>query len=190
MRSILTMAAVAIALGGCAFTPHDLELHPTTNVAPSAVGAGTKVFFRFVDDRDDTVVGFRGAAGQGSKISATNLPPIVEAHLKDGFRAKGYTLLAMEDGADDRVTYRMRSFKFGVETGFWSGSDNVSAVLAVDATAGGKTFSNVYRFNSQHGAMAVPSGDDLDRMMNMALDDILHQALTDSTLDEFLVHGK
>ena len=101
---------------------------------------------------------------------------------------KGYALAASEQGSVGTVTFRMRSFKFAVETGFWAGSDNVSAVLAVDALRSGRTYSNVYRFNSKHTAMVVPAGTDIDAMMNAALSDILQQALSDSALDQFLVH--
>jgi uncharacterized lipoprotein len=183
---IIVSCAAALLLSACAFTPHDLALYPSTSVSPSTVGSGTKVYFRFVDDRDDTVVGVRGARAMGAKIAAPTLPAVAEARLKEGLQTKGYALVSDEQASDDTVTYRMRSFKFNVETGFWSGSDNVSAVLAVDALKNGKTYSNVYRFNSQHSAQVVPAGEDLDLMMNRALSDILQQAVTDSALDKFL----
>jgi hypothetical protein len=36
--------------------------------------------------------------------------------------------------------------------------------------------------------MVVPAGTDIDAMMNAALSDILQQALSDSALDQFLIH--
>lgn len=186
---LIIAASVCLVLGGCAFTPHDVNLQPIETYNQSGVGTGTHVFYRFVDERDDLTLGARGAAGQGSRISANALPSTMQAQLRDVLTRKGFSLTGAEGDADATVNYRMRSFKFEVETGFWTGSDNVSAVLAVDVLRRGRTYTNVYRFNSQHTAMVVPGGGDLDTMMNAAMNDLLRQADGDSALFQFLVKG-
>ena len=186
---LVTAALVCVVLGGCAFTPHDVHLQPFETYNQSGVGAGTHIFFRFVDERDDLTLGARGAAGQGSRISASALPSTMQAQLRDVLSRKGFSLKGKEGDSDATVNYRMRSFKFEVETGFLTGSDNVSAVLAVDVLRRGRTYTNVYRFNSQHTAMVVPGGGDLDIMMNAAMNDLLRQADGDSALFQFLVKG-
>ncbi len=191
-RSILRLvsaALVCVVLGGCAFTPHDVSLQPIETYNQSGVGTGTHIFYRFVDERDDLTLGARGAAGQGSRITANALPAMMQAQLRDVLTRKGFSLTGEEGDADATVNYRMRSFKFEVETGFWTGSDNVSAVLAVDALRRGRTYTNVYRFNSQHTAMVVPGGGDLDTMMNAAMNDLLRQADADLALFQFLAKG-
>jgi uncharacterized lipoprotein len=186
---LVTAALVCVVLGGCAFTPHDVNLQPFETYNQSGVGAGTHIFFRFVDERDDLTLGARGAAGQGSRITASALPSMMQAQLRDVLSRKGFSLTGQEGDTDATVNYRMRSFKFEVETGFLTGSDNVSAVLAVDVLRRGRTYTNVYRFNSQHTAMVVPGGGDLDIMMNAAMNDLLRQADGDSALFQFLVKG-
>ena len=186
---LVTAALVCVVLGGCAFTPHDVHLQPFETYNQSGDGAGTHIFFRFVDERDDLTLGARGAAGQGSRISASALPSTMQAQLRDVLSRKGFSLTGQEGDSDATVNYRMRSFKFEVETGFLTGSDNVSAVLAVDVLRRGRTYTNVYRFNSQHTAMVVPGGGDLDIMMNAAMNDLLRQADGDSALFQFLVKG-
>jgi uncharacterized lipoprotein len=186
---LITAALVCAALGGCAFTPHDVNLQPIETYNQSGIGAGTHIFFRFVDERDDLTLGARGAAGQGSRITANALPATMQAQLRDVLARKGFGFASAEGDAEATVNYRMRSFKFEVETGFWTGSDNVSAVLAVDALRHGRTYTSVYRFNSQHTAIVVPGGGDLDAMLSAAMNDLLRQADADSALFEFLAKG-
>jgi uncharacterized lipoprotein YajG len=184
LRRLVAVGALTL-LSACAFTPHDLHLQPA---APSAstVGQNTAVFFRFVDERDDVTVGHRGVGGNGAKISAESLSKLVETQLRQSLQQKKYRLVDSEPGATASVVYRLRSFKFDIERGFFSGGRNSTAALAVDARRSDKTYANVYRYNNEERIMVVPGGDEIDGQMNAALNQILVQAYTDDSLDRLL----
>jgi uncharacterized lipoprotein YajG len=175
-----------VSLSACAFTPHDLQLHPAVQPTDSTIGQNTQLFFRFVDDRDDQTVGHRGASTMGAKVSADNLPQIVEAQLRLALQKKAFQVVGSEGTADAMVIYRLRSFTFNIETGFFSGGRNANATLAVEAHRKGKTYDKVYRSTSETRILFVPTGDEIDGQMNAALSDILAQADKDENLDRFL----
>jgi uncharacterized lipoprotein len=182
--SILLMTA--LFLGGCAWTPHSVDLQPQVSMTGSAVGAGTRLYMRFIDERDDMVIGHRAVGQNGAKITAEQLPGLVEAQLREGETKKGYMLVPSQEGSDAIVTFRLRSFKLGIEQGFWSGGQNVAATLSVDARRTSKDYSNVYRHESEKRIQVVPDGHEIDQVMTAALSEILSKTLSDSNLDLFL----
>src|SRR4029077_6981653 len=93
---LAALMAAALSLSACAFTPHDVNLQPQISVPMSTVGAGTSVYFQFVDDRADLNVGNRGVGGNGARISAMRLPAVVEDQLRQGLIKKGYQLAPSE----------------------------------------------------------------------------------------------
>ena len=182
--SILLMTALFTS--GCAWTPHSVDLQPQVSTAQSSVGTGTRLFMRFVDERDDMIVGHRAVGDNGAKITAEQLPSVVEGQLRDGETKKGYTLVPSQEGSDATVTFRLRSFKLGIEQGFWSGGQNVAAALTVDARRGLKDYNNVYRHESEKRIQVIPDGHEIDQVMTAALSEILSKALSDDNLDLFL----
>jgi uncharacterized lipoprotein YajG len=179
---------IVLSLGGCTFTPHDVQLSPPAQNFTSDVGHGTRVFFRFVDDRDDVTVGHRGVGGNGAKINASELPGLVEAQLRDALIKKNFQLVSVEPEGEAAVTYRLRAFKFDIERGFFSGGQNTAAALAVDARRSDKSYAQVYRFNAEQRIQVVPGSDEINSVMNAALTQILQQATTDAALDQLLAH--
>lgn len=189
LRWAKPIASIAVLLlaAACAFTPHDTELRPTVQSSDSTVGQGRPVFFRFVDERDDVVVGHRSVGSFGAKVSATNLPTIVESQLRQSLEKKAFVLIGAEQPGTPTVVYRLRSFKFEVESGFFTGGRNATATLAVDARRGERSYNNVYRYNSEQRIVFVPGGSEINDQMNAALTQVLQQAAEDKELDRFLI---
>ena len=163
-----------------------MELQPQVDVAQSSVGAGTRLYMRVIDERDDMIVGHRAVGDNGAKITAEQLPSMVETQLREGETKKGYTLIPSQEGSEATVTFRLRSFKLGIEQGFWSGGQNVAAALSVDARRGPKDYSNVYRHESEKRIQVIPDGHEIDQVMTAAISEILSKALSDGNLDLFL----
>lgn len=177
---------VALCVSGCAFVDHEIVLQPQTNIAQSTVGSSVRLFVRFVDERADQNIGNRAAGNQGARISARNLPSVTEAQLRDGLARKGYQIVTTEQGADAVAVYRLRGFSFSTDIGFFTGGQNQNAVLAVDASRAGRTFTKVYRYETQQRVIAIAGEGTIDMLMNTALADILQQALSDAEADSFL----
>lgn len=184
-RAVMLLAA-GLTIAGCQYVPHELELKPQVYVSEATVGTNTRVHLRLVDERDDATVGHRAVATIGAKISAKNLPTVVESELRNGLAKKGYQLVPSAEGADAVATFRLRAFKYYIEQGLWSGGQNTSAVLAVDARRSNQDYTNVYRFSNEDRIVTVQDGGALDHAMNAALTSILKKALTDTELDLFL----
>jgi uncharacterized lipoprotein YajG len=178
--------AFLLLASACAFTPHDAELRPTVQATDSTVGQGRPLFFRFVDERDDVVVGHRSVGSMGAKVSATSLPAVVEAQLRQSLEKKTYALIGAEQPNVPAVVYRLRSFKFEVESGFFTAGRNATVALAVDARRGERSYNNVYRYNSEKRIVFVPGGSEINEQMNAALSEVLQQAANDAALDRFL----
>lgn len=152
----------------------------------ATVGDRTSLAFKFSDERDDVTIGHRSVATVGAKISAHRLPAVIEAQLRNILTAKGYRLLSDTPGADAEVVYRLRSFKFDIEAGFWTGGRNAAAALAVDARRRDRTYTTVYRTNSEERILFVPGETEINQQMNAALNDILTKAAADTQLDQVL----
>jgi uncharacterized lipoprotein YajG len=175
-----------IIIGGCTFTPKEIDLNATPTISDNKVGNGMPLYFRFMDDRDDMVVGVRGANNMGSKITAQNLPQYVEKSLREGLAQKGYQIIGNKEAAAAEIIYRLRSFKFSINMGFWTGAENKSAIIAVEATKGGRDYAKVYKYDDEDRDVVVPGGDEINTEMNEALAGVLNDALNDAALDNFL----
>jgi uncharacterized lipoprotein YajG len=173
-------------LSACTFTPAELALKPTSSTVASDAGHGTSVSFKFVDERDDVTVGHRGVATVGAKINAEDLPRTIEANLRQDLAGKQFVLLPEGQHADAEVIFRLRSFKFDIESGFFTGGRNAAAALAVDARKGEKTYNNIYRYNNEQRILFVPGESEINQQMNAALNQILTDAYNDTELTRFL----
>jgi uncharacterized lipoprotein YajG len=182
----LGVLLIAACVSACAFTEHDTVPRSAALAAPSDIGQGTKVYFRFVDGRDDTIIGHRGVGGNGAKITARQLPAQVESSLREALVKKSFQLVPAEQGADAALTYYLRSFKFDLSMGFWTGGENSAAALQVNARRQGRTYDQVYRYDNEKRSIVVPTSEQIDDQMNACLTAVLEKAYGDSALDAFL----
>ena len=188
MSRALVFCLLFFALGACAFTPHQVTLAPKTSFSSDSSGSGTSIYLEIIDDRDDTTVGHRGAGTMGSKITAPNLMNTLRTNLRDGFLKKGYQIVDAESAANANVTIKLRAFKYYVETGFFSGGENINAVLVLEALKAGGDYRNTYRYKDEERILIVQTGDSLDESLNAALATIMTQLMSDSKLHAFLTN--
>ncbi len=188
IRSLLLMSAMGcvLLLTGCTFTPAALVLKPPTDTSGSDIGQGVPIAFKFVDERDDVTIGHRGVATVGAKISSEDLPAVVESDLRKDITNKHFTIVSEGQHADAEVIFRLRSFKFDIESGFFTGGRNANAALVADARRGDQTYNNVYRYNSEQRIIFVPGESEINQQMNAALNEILTKAHEDAELAHFL----
>jgi uncharacterized lipoprotein YajG len=190
VRKLAPFVAMLICvqgLTGCIHTPHEVNLAPKLDVALTNVGEGTTLHFRFVDERPDTLIGLRGYSGMGARITAKDLPTLVEAQLREGLKKKGYELAEAESPDYPTVTYRLVSFQILMQAGALTISDHVSAALAAEARRNASSYNQVYRYSfDESDGGAAPTASEIDTKMNRALNVILNQALSDRDMDKFL----
>ena len=117
-------------LSSCAYIPHQTDLSVSVSLPSSSIGSGTNLYLKFIDDRESTVVGSRGA-GLGAKITAEDIMTIFEDGIKEGFKNKGYQLVT-QDEANSELKIKLRSFKYQIVAGFWSGREDINVVINVN----------------------------------------------------------
>lgn len=182
-RCVLSAVAFTVALTGCAFQRHEVAITAAAPVIQSRAGEGVKVALRVFDDRDTKTVGQRGAGMVGADIKATTLLDHLQTEVTKGLTAQGFTVLpAGSPEADASILVSLRSFKFFIEMGFWTGANNVAISIKADANRAGKNYMNAYQFDSETRSMVVPTGAGIDDALNAGLSDVLKQLFTDQSL--------
>lgn len=184
---VLVLALGGLLLSACVWTPHEVIVTAKAPVEPSSVGKGVTVALEVFDDRDDPVVGQRGAGLEGADITVKDIVPALETEIKDGLEAKGFTVVSAKESADAELQANLRAFKFFIETGFWSGAENVNVVIKVEAEKGTSDFERNYRVSEEERTMVIPAGEVIDDKLNAALEFVLTKIMNDQDLMEFLV---
>ena len=124
---------------------------------------------------------------QGADITVNNIIPALETELKEGLEAKGFTVVSSKDSADAEFQANLRAFKFFIETGFWTGAENINVVIKVEAEKGTDDFERNYRVSEEDRTMVIPAGEVIDDKLNAALEVVLSKIMADEELMAFLV---
>jgi uncharacterized lipoprotein YajG len=178
--------SVAVVLGACAFTPHEVPITATAPKVESSVGNGITLALDVLDDRDSLVAGQRGQGMMGADITAPQVVAALERELTEGFEAQGFNVVPANSPADVDFEARLRAFKFFIESGFWTGAENTDVVVAVEAERAGTDYDRVYRSSDETAALFVPGGEAIDQKLNAALSSVLTQIMNDDALITFL----
>ena len=187
-KQIGVLFCVLFLISACTFVPHEVNVTAKAPKTESGIGAGVIIELQVIDDRDSMVVGQRGAGMFGADITAGNVMNVLEGELSAAFRAKGFIIATLDSEADAEVEVRLRAFKFFVETGFFTGAENASAVVAIEAEKRSKDFDRSYRSSSEDRILFVPGEGAIDDKLNAALSDVLKQIMADRELLEFLAN--
>ena len=189
----ITLLMLVGVLGGCAWTPHQLELSATSpQKTKQKVGKGVKIKVDVIDDRDQRVVGQRGVGAIGSDISSPQLLNYFRRQVIQGFQSRGFLLISDKETADARVLVYLRSFKWVTEQGFFTGGHNVFVSIKAEAK-NSKTNGEIvktYQYDQEKRALFVASGGEINERMNAGLSDVLRQLFSDVELLRFLVATK
>ena len=185
-KQILAMLFALVLVSACAFVPHEVDVTAKAPKTESTIGAGVTIELQVIDDRDSTVVGQRGAGMIGASITAGNVIHVIEDELAAAFEANGFKVAALDSEADAEVEVRLRALKFFIESGLFTGSENASAVVAIEAEKQGDDFDQTYRSSSENTIIFVSGEGAIDDKLNAALSDVLRQIMTEQELLKFL----
>ena len=177
---------VVFLVSACTFTPHEVEISAKAPKTESAIGAGVTVALQVIDDRESTVVGQRGAGMLGADITVNDILSVLNTELTEGLEANGFKVTAPGSTADAELEVRLRAFKFFLESGFFTGAENTSVVVALEAEKKGTDFDQTYRSSREERTLFVPGGGSIDANLNAALTAILGQIVGDRDLLGFL----
>ncbi|MEX2260091.1 MAG: YajG family lipoprotein [Woeseia sp.] len=178
-----------IFLGGCAFTPMEVQLAPNTAVSASDIGHGHTVYLTVFDERASTSVGNRGSAYmKGAQITlADDLSAVVQSAVSEMLTVKGFQM-AYQQPEIPHAALRLdiRGLSYETSTGFWTGGVEVTAALKATAQNAVENYENFYRYDNEDRVVVVPGAEANSERINAALDSVLQQLMADRKLVEVL----
>ncbi len=176
---------------GCAFIDQNLQVSPQVSVVETNVGHGKKVALRVVDDREEQLIGKRGASsGYGAGLAKINtdqdLAEVVKSAVLEGMRKKGFQPVG-ENDATVGLKVTLRTLSYDSSAGLWTqGNIGKAAVKLVASQASGKTYEKTYRGQQEIRTAFVGSQETNAKVVNGALNDMLEKVFADTELWSFL----
>lgn len=178
-----------LSLGGCAYIDQNLRVDPRPTVYASDIGKGKKVALRVLDDRDDEVIGKRGAtqAFAAAKITTDqDLADVLRNVFMDGMRKRGFEPVGPTDSSLS-LKVELRTLAYDTSMGLWTGGNLGKAAVKVVATKpSGETYENTYRGQEEVRTVWIGSQETNAKVVNEALSGALDKAFADTALWEFL----
>ena len=188
-RFIVTAVFALVFINGCAFTDQKAVLNPTLEFSSQNFGNGQQVGIKVLDERPDKTLGYRGAQGGniGGKITTDqDVAKVLEDKIKEGLKMQGFEPTSYSDGVSRTMKVELRSLKYFISTGFWSGGAHTKSALKVIARNSGKEFEEFYRVEKEETIIFIPGAEGNEQLINSALSEILQKLFTDQKLFEFL----
>lgn len=167
----------------------EVHLAPDTVVPTSDVGSGQTVNLIVVDERTESTIGHRGSAFmKGAKIVLDeDLSAVVQSALTEMLQTKGFEIEYSESTSlRPLLRVDIRGLDYSTSTGFWTGGVEVAAAIKAVANGESETYENFYRYNNEDRVVVVPGADSNNARINAALNDVLHQLMSDRKLLEVL----
>ena len=190
VNSLIRAAAVAglIALTGCAFQAQKATLAPTVTVAPDTIGEGVTVGLRVVDERAEKTLGRRGTAyGAAAAITTDqDLAALIHEKVRDGLIRKGFAVADGGVNGGPNLMLELRAFEYSTAQGFWTGGVNINGAIKAIAERPGDKYEHMYRADSEHRVVVVPTAGTNNEWMNTTLSELLRQVFDDVGLLRFL----
>lgn len=191
MKKLILILGITFFASGCAFSPHNanIQINQPTDAAKIAA-EGTQIHIDVIDQRDETDLGRRGAGISAAKVTASDLFPKFVKAVKDGFRAKGYSLVNNKNEANAELLVGLRALKFEESMGFWTVGAEADATITADAERGSEDYREQYRTSDEDRQMAISFGEGIDAQLSQVLNEALNKLFNDHALDDFLTKRK
>lgn len=188
-RFIVTTVFALVFINGCAFTSQKAVLNPTLDFVSQNFGNGQQVGVKVLDERSDKTLGYRGAANisRGGAITTDqDVAMVLEDKIKEGLKMQGFEPVPYSDNVSRTMKVELRSLEYFTSTGFWTGGVHTKSALKVIAKNSGKDYEEFYRVEKEERVMAVPSAEENERLINLALSAVLQKLFTDQKLFKLL----
>lgn len=188
MKKSLVILAGIVTLSGCAFTPQQANLAPTVSIIASDEGKNVAVGVRVIDERPSKSLGRRGTAyGAAAEITAAqDLAVVVQQQVIDGLRKKGFNPVEFDRTKEPRLTVEIRLLEYSTSQGFWTGGVHIKGALKAVATRASDNYERMYRSEKEERVIVVPTAESNEKLINMALTELLDQMFADTDLFKFL----
>lgn len=190
INKLALVLAILISISGCAYIDQNLKLEPQLAIAPSQVGAGTKIGLQVLDERSEQLVGKRmnGYGFATAKISNNqDLVGILTDSITKGLAKKGF-LPVKKDDSSTSMRVELRVLQYDTAMGLWTGGNIGKATIKVVATSPlGKTYEKSYHGQKEIRTCFVGSQETNSKVVNCAFDSAIENIFKDDELINFLL---
>lgn len=175
----------------CALTEQKAVLDPDLFVIENDIGSGKEIGVTVVDERPEDTLGYRGAAefSKGAAITTDqNVGEVFEQKIREGLTKKGFKPTLPTQGTLRSLKVEIRSLEYYPSTGFWTGGVHTKTALKAIARNAGKEYEKFYRGGNEERVLLVPSAEENEKLINMAISEILKKLFSDKNLLQFLAN--
>ena len=185
-KQLAAVLGVLMLASACAFVPHEADIEARAPLTGSTIGEGVAIDLQVLDDRETTDIGKRAFGELAGDITADDVVHVLEREVVAIFESHSFEVVPLGSDYDADVEVRLRSFKFFLEPGWWTGEENTNVVVAVEAEKGDRDFDLTYRSTSKEDIFVAPGESAIDDALSDALTDVLRQFASDLDLMNFL----
>ena len=164
-------------------------LEPVLTVAPFDLGKGTPVALSVKDERDRTIIGYRGwAYGDAAEITTPqDVTRVVGDRVREGLVRQGFEPV---DGAQTTVATLevvVRLIEYNVSQG-WDFILHTRATLRAVAGKSGQVFERLYRIENEKRVLIVPPDETNAEIINETISEAINALVNDRELLLFLAN--
>lgn len=189
-RLLFSLVAVsALALGGCAHSPQQLDPSPKITGTINPVGQGQPVSVRVVDGRPSPTLGTRG--GLYPETSAVIVPkekvvPKIQAQAEAAVRLLGFTPSPNAYNAP-QLTLTLAELKYqSPKEGLYVTEAVIGATFRIEVQNGGRRYTGRYGASLNQRFGMAPNEQTNTKLVSEVLSDALSRVFRDQNIGQVL----
>ena len=183
------VAALGVALVGCAHSPQQLRPQPKLTSALVAVGQGQPVVVRVVDGRQSPVLGTRGGLypeTSANSVQGQDILPRLQAEAEAAVRLLGFTPSPNAYNAP-QLTLTLAELKYqSPKEGSYVTEADISASIRADVQNSARRYSGRYGASLNQRFGMAPNQETNTKLVSDVLSDALTRAFKDPTIGQML----
>jgi len=190
LRRCLQPALLLVTLltaAACAYSPQQLTVKPTINSFGAPFGNSRAVAIVVEDRRSDKTLGTRGGVYEQTSVItlANSLEQAIGRAATAQFARQGFVVNSLA-GQPATVKIIIDKLSYDVPSDGMVKKVLLAASLAVEASAGGATYTGQYHTESEHPTVVTPTMKKNEKIVNELLSATLLRLFEDPKLKAFL----
>ncbi|KEQ18859.1 YajG family lipoprotein [Endozoicomonas numazuensis] len=189
MKKASVILLGALALGGCALSPQEVDVNPRIAVEKPIKQLQGTVSVTVYDERLSRSLGNRGGVYSSTNAITTNdrLALAIRSSVELGLREMGLRVTESEEVPQFQVY--LDSLEYRVPEGSYITQVDLSAKIRARVIKNGQSFEGVYSSEISERVPKAPSDDKNEELIDKVLSDVLSRSLADPGLTSFLNQG-
>lgn len=186
MKKKIVVLLGALALGGCALSPQEVEVNPRVTVEQADRQFNSAVSVTVYDERISNSLGNRGGVYNSTNAITTTsrFPLSVRSAVELALRELGVKVKESEDVPQFQVY--LDSLEYTVPDSSYITQVDLKAKLRLRVVGGDGRFEGSYSSSIQERVPKAPSDEKNEELVNKVLSDALSRAFADPKMRLFL----